>query len=689
MSSRIIIIVLLYGLLSSCSPTDTTPPAPPDPPAPQRLTFYCKNNTVTDWTALRCFYWEADTTPAGNSWPGTAMAAATGGWYHFSITNATHANVIFNNGASGAGSQTADLFHSGDGWFVPTGTDTAGKLTGVWYDTNPDTANPPSTATAESGADGVFTDITVAGRPLHQATGSPGAYQRYMYFHGGGIAMQPFLYVEIDYVDNGVDRLQLQYNAAGDPYRTCTHSFNAGMTGSGEYRTAVFRLSDPLFSGAMNLGADFRLMTSGQVQMQIGAVRIYGQPSCLYTAWNTLGPYSGPVYSGANPVDTASLTGKILTGYQGWFRTPGDPEGYGWKHYSSSRTEIYSGSLTVDLWPDMAEYTKTYPAGAFSYPDGTQATLFSSADPETVDLHFTWMAQYGIDTAAVQRFGTTISADYAPDSYRILTLARNAANKTGRAWYVHYDLGNMDTNTMVETLSNDWHFLVTTLQMTGDDRYQRHGGLPVVGVYGFFTNRFSAATANRILDIFQSPGPRQAFVVGSGAHWWRSITTDGWPEVYARMGAYIPWNVGNKIGTSPVYARTTSWSDDLAAMQAGGRLFIPLVYPGFSWDNLKNYVPGTSLTPRLDGGFLWEQVKAVHGLGLSTIYVAMFDELDEGTAIFKVANTIPIQGYFVSNGGLATDFYLLLTGYAGKTLRGEVPYQDTVPTDATMRGALP
>ena len=56
------------------------------------------------------------------------------------------------------------------------------------------------------------------------------------------------------------------------------------------------------------------------------------------------------------------------------------------------------------------------------------------------------------------------------------------------------------------------------------------------------------------------------------------------------------------------------------------------------------------------------------------IYVAMFDEVDEGTAIFKCANDVPdgAQSKFVTFEGLPNDFYLKLVGKGAKLIRGDI-----------------
>jgi hypothetical protein len=84
--------------------------------------------------------------------------------------------------------------------------------------------------------------------------------------------------------------------------------------------------------------------------------------------------------------------------------------------------------------------------------------------------------------------------------------------------------------------------------------------------------------------------------------------------------------------------------------------------------------------PRLKGEFLWSQFQANKRIGANMIYVAMFDEVDEGTAIFKCTNDTPATDAvpFVDYEGLPPDFYLRLTGQGAKLLRGELPVDTPV-----------
>jgi hypothetical protein len=57
----------------------------------------------------------------------------------------------------------------------------------------------------------------------------------------------------------------------------------------------------------------------------------------------------------------------------------------------------------------------------------------------------------------------------------------------------------------------------------------------------------------------------------------------------------------------------------------------------------------------------------------------MFDEVDEGTAIFKCVPQPP-AGFVGFDSGLPSDHYLRLTGLGAKMLRGELPVTDQPPS---------
>ena len=108
-------------------------------------------------------------------------------------------------------------------------------------------------------------------------------------------------------------------------------------------------------------------------------------------------------------------------------------------------------------------------------------------------------------------------------------------------------------------------------------------------------------------------------------------------------------------------------------------LWLPVVYPGFGWDNLKQLPAGASSIPRRGGKFLWEQFHALSRLGADSACVAMFDEVDEGTAIFKVTNAPPKQGRFVTYAPMPSDWYLRLVGEGTRMLREKRPIPPEIP----------
>jgi hypothetical protein len=67
--------------------------------------------------------------------------------------------------------------------------------------------------------------------------------------------------------------------------------------------------------------------------------------------------------------------------------------------------------------------------------------------------------------------------------------------------------------------------------------------------------------------------------------------------------------------------------------------------------------------------------------GAEMIYIAMFDEIDEGTAIFKTTNYPPVgpSRFEQFEPDIPSDYYLYLTGMAGKMLKREIPLEENIP----------
>jgi len=67
--------------------------------------------------------------------------------------------------------------------------------------------------------------------------------------------------------------------------------------------------------------------------------------------------------------------------------------------------------------------------------------------------------------------------------------------------------------------------------------------------------------------------------------------------------------------------------------------------------------------------------------GAEMLYIAMFDEVDEGTAIFKCATKVPVgkSSFVPIEKGLESDHYLWLVGKSGEILRGKISPSETMP----------
>ena len=378
-------------------------------------------------------------------------------------------------------------------------------------------------------------------------------------------------------------------------------------------------------------------------------------------------------------VDASTLHHKVLCGYQGWFRCPDDPAQQGWRHWSRDGRKITPQTLTFEMWPDLSEFDddEKYLAPGFKHTDGSPAHLFSSANSKTVDRHFQWMQQYGIDGVFLQRF---LSDLRSPSVDHVLANVQQSANKTGRTFGLCYDLSGTPKEKVFDLLVADWKRLVDQKQITQDARYLHHNGKPVLFIWGFYSDRFGPELAHKIIDFFKN-GPKYGVTLVGGCQWyWRTEKDQEWTKVFRRFDVISPWNVGNStMLNGQKHAATGYWKEDLVEAKKSNMKYLPVLYPGFGWTNLQGRKAAKDDLPRLGGEFFWRQFSTAADLGVEMAYVAMFDEVDEATAIFKVSNTPPQPGRFVTYEGLPSDLYLRLTGEGTKLIRGERKNQILIP----------
>jgi len=376
--------------------------------------------------------------------------------------------------------------------------------------------------------------------------------------------------------------------------------------------------------------------------------------------------------------DPTTLTKKLLFGYQGWFDTPNSGSTRDtWVHWAPG-VPTWNQS-TFDLWPATDEYEFTVPTENLSNKDGN-LKLFSSFSKSTTDLHFQWMHDYGIDGVYVQRFVTYCIDGPNADKDVILQNAIAAAEKTNRVISIMYDISGAAEDKWADALLNDWKHIVEDFNVTASPSWLHHNGKPVMSIWGIgFTDHPGTPDSSKQLLSDLNDYTPITFVGGVPTHW-RESTGDskpGYESTYALMDVISPWLVGRFDSTEAFDSYMNNvFIDDAAQTASTGQSYAPVIFPGFSWANLQRTKGGSAefnQIPRDSGTFWSHQANAFRDMDNEPLFIygAMFDEVDEGTAMFKVVSTkeetpdAPAQFLYLNvDDGIevAEDFYLSLAG---------------------------
>jgi hypothetical protein len=387
-----------------------------------------------------------------------------------------------------------------------------------------------------------------------------------------------------------------------------------------------------------------------------------------------------------------SFEGLVMAGYQGWFTAEGDGADRGWHHYEKSG-KFEPGVNTIDFWPDVKDYVKTYKT-SFKYPDGTDAYVYSPYDVESVDLHFKWMKDYGIDGVYMQRFVSEIKSVKGKNHFnKVLSNALKAAKKYNRAICVMYDLSGCSSADM-QTLITDWAELQSLFSLFSNNEnptYLRQNKKPLVVLWGVGFNdgrKYSLADVQNTMESLKGPTKKVSVMLGV-PYYWRTLDHDTQNDpllhsIIRSADIIMPWAVGRYNNDSYSGVATARLNQDIEWCKANKVGYMPLVFPGFSWGNLKGDVSLYDQIPRLKGDFLWKQIYGAKTAGAKSLYVAMFDEIDEGTAIYKCArsNELPLNGAgrFVGiEADLPSDYYLWLVGQGASWFHGAANFGVSKP----------
>jgi hypothetical protein len=378
------------------------------------------------------------------------------------------------------------------------------------------------------------------------------------------------------------------------------------------------------------------------------------------------------------------VVGKITVGYQGWFACAGDGAPInGWWHYSQDWSKSPSPvNQALHAWPDVRDYTRTYPTGYANLGNGQPAALFSDYDQQTVDTQFRWMQENGLDTAALQRFNPT--GGEGPTRDAVTAKVRNSAETYGRKFYIMYDVSGWTD--MQQQIKDDWTNKMKAY--AASPAYAKQNGLPVVGIWGFGfdddNHPWSAAVCLDVINWFKGQG---VYVMGGTPTHWLAGNSDsraGYLDVYHAFNMISPWmvgRIGNAADSDNFYQNVNL--ADVTDCQAHGVDYQPCVLPG-----------DLSARQRAHGDFMWRQFYNMIRAGAPAIYISMFDEYNESNQIAKTAESqafVPTGSTFLGldedGTACSADYYLRLTGDGGRMLKGQIALTATRPTQPVVGAA--
>ncbi len=427
-----------------------------------------------------------------------------------------------------------------------------------------------------------------------------------------------------------------------------------------------------------------------------------------------------------------SYRGLVMTGYQGWFCAPGS----GCSHESHKNTEWYHyrnneifepGPLrsSIDLWPDMREYEVKYSTNSFIHPNGEKAQVYSNYDKSTVMLHFKWMKEYGIDGAFVQRFvGEVIDNSRGKDHFdTVLEHTMEASNTHQRAISVMYDLSGSTPEKMSKVLI-DAQDIMEKYQLkdrTKQKFYLHQNEKPLITIWGVGFNDGRSYSLDDVETLMNGLKEKGFSIMLGVPTYWRERRNDALSDLKLHdlikaADVIMPWFVGRYDHSS--YPDFHSLIEqDIVWSNINNVEYAPLCFAGYTFRNSR---PNGRVISRNRGQFFWSQIYHTIKSGAQMLYIAMFDEIDEGTAIYKCLNQsdvpsnkpdkdywvlyksgdfsikssevtgltgddwcklassldVTFQGY---EDGLPTDHYLWLTGQGKKMLRGEIQMTPSLP----------
>ncbi|KAI2615792.1 hypothetical protein GGS26DRAFT_597096 [Hypomontagnella submonticulosa] len=377
-----------------------------------------------------------------------------------------------------------------------------------------------------------------------------------------------------------------------------------------------------------------------------------------------------PAERQVSTIDRTTLNGKFFVGYQAWFRKPFEDNGN--SHWTTDEPTPEVGHVGVDMIPNVAGYP---PECLFDTPfilPGNKAIQFYTNDCEgVVDLHFKMMADHGISGAFLQRFYGYIN-EANGGWINILNFAKAAAEKYGRGFVIEYDLNGAATGStnVTATFLAD---LAALSSIISSPAYMRHNGKPVIEIWGF--GIVTAVTADDAVAIVTALKNAGFYVIlGVQQAWHAELVQNqpgGYGPVYRLADMIQPWTVGayGNDNYQDFHDGRQAVEDATALRDLGIESSI-VVWPGGSSSNANSNEIFDHF-PRFNGSFYQKQLNGAVNLKPTFIFGAMFDEVNEGTAIYPVLRNseLPTNQRFLGiDDDMEPDAYLKMAGEASSQL---------------------
>lgn len=471
------------------------------------------------------------------------------------------------------------------------------------------------------------------------------------------------LIFKVTFLDEGNGEVRLQYNATGGRnYESAV----VGRQNSGQWLTATLAVTDASLRNAQNHG-DIRINAGNYISR--------------VEVWNgTMNPLTEPKTQHLGGSDYSEFMGKSVAGYQAWFRVGGQRDF--WHHWGNDAVAPDGTrwprpyNHTFEIYPDITLYADQdlYQTGFANLGNGESARLYDGQSADVIATHFTQMQATGLQGVAVQRFLGAEMKSTVNNPADKLTTIRQEAERTGRLFYICYDItSNGLENTWKSLIEFDWVYTIEqNLHLTQSPAYATVDGRPVVELWGIgFTDRPSNAAETRaLIQWLQSRG---CYVIGGVPTYWREQRNDakdashGYMAVYEQCDMLSPWLVGRFSHTGEAQYFYGLQQGDLTYCQQHNMDYMPVLFAGFGWATWNS--GNLNQAPRQAGAFLIDQAQHARQNGCQNLYFAMFDEYDEGTALLNAAtdaSMIPEDAYFLTYAAdgrwLSADYYLRLAG---------------------------